>query len=133
MLCVDKIIHHAAFKRAGPIQGHQGDKVGKHFRFHLGQELAHAGAFKLENAKRVPFGEQIKGLDIVHGNLADIKGFAEVIFNKYSRPINNSKGLEPQKVELDKPGHLGVLHVVLGQGLTLWPFAERQVLDHGFR
>ena len=70
MLGLDKLVHHAGVKRSGPVQGHQGDEVGKLLRCHLDQQFAHAVTFQLEDTETVPLAEQVIGLEVIHGDLA---------------------------------------------------------------
>ena len=55
--------------RAGAIERDDGDDVFEPVRFEAGQQVAHAGAFQLENPGGLSGGEQGKGLGVVEGQL----------------------------------------------------------------
>ena len=57
--------------RAGAIERVEGDEVLEAVGAHLGQRLAHAGAFNLEHADRLAAAEHLEGLGVLEPDLAE--------------------------------------------------------------
>ena len=53
-LSLNEIIHHAAFQRSRPIERKDRYHIFKVFRHDTDEEIAHAGTFQLEDARRAP-------------------------------------------------------------------------------
>ena len=130
MFGFDKIIDHARVEWAGSIESDQSNKIAELFRRKFDQQFAHAGTFQLENTLGVATAEQIKGLGIIHGDGVDIEIDADIFFDMFEGLIDYRQGFQTEKVELDKSGHLGMFHVILGQGLLVASPAGRQILGH---
>ena len=58
MLDLHVVVDHAAFERAGAIEGVGGDDVAEVVGLHLLQQVADAAAFELEDALRLAAAEQ---------------------------------------------------------------------------
>ena len=132
VLALDEIVHHAAFERAGAVQGHQGDDVLEPAGPELHQDLAHARGFELEHAGGVPAAQQGIGLVVgilgkgavgrSLGLLGQGRGQVQVLQvepdvplgQKLEDVVDEGQGLEAQEVELDQPDLFHALHVELG-------------------
>ena len=86
----------------------------------------------MEDAQGVALAEQLKGLGIVHGDGGDVQPGIHVNGDELQGAIDDRQSLEPQEVEFNQPGHLGVLHVVLGEDLVLGAPADWQIFHHKF-
>ena len=130
VLGLDEIVDHPGIERAGTIEGDQGDKIAELFRGEFHQQLAHARTLQLKDPLGVAPAEEVEGFGIVHGDGIDIEIGADILLDMLQGLVDDGKRLEAEKIEFDQSGHLGMLHVVLGQGLVVAAPAGRQVLGH---
>ena len=81
----DVVLDHAAFQRAGAIEGVGGDDVAEVVGLHLLQQVANAAAFELEDALGFAALQQGEGLLVVERELVRIDALAGRLLDQIDR------------------------------------------------
>ena len=131
VFALNKIIHHAAVQGAGAIEGHQGGDVGKRSRLQPHQQIFHAGAFQLENARGVAAGQEGIGRPVVQIQIDHIGHRLTLIRQKRQGLFDDREVAQSQEIELDEPRLFHVLHVKLGYHLPFFTAVQGQVFHQG--
>ena len=105
----------------------------EHLGPELGQQFLHARGLQLEHAGGVAPGKQLVGglvlqVDVLDGELGVV-----VVAHHLHGQGDDRECLEPQKVELDKPGLFHALHVELGDVFIARAPVQRHHLVQGAR
>ena len=100
--------------RTGTVERDQGDQVLDRIGLHLFQRIAHARAFQLEHADRMPRLEKVEGRLVVEIDALDIRHILAGRRNITQRPRDHRQRLEAQKVKLHQACRLNPFHVELG-------------------
>ena len=112
MLTFNKIIHHAASKRAGTIKGAGRDDVLETGWFELDQHILDAAGFQLEYPGGVTGRDQIVAGLVVVPQGGDIE-FRHFYPHQFNGVFNDGQVFEPQKVELHQADEFDIFHRVL--------------------
>ena len=115
VLAVDEVLDHPRLQRARTEQGHQRDEILEAVRLHLRGQPPHARRFHLEDRRQLAAGEEIEDRRVVLGDRQDVEirlGIAGV--DDVHRPLDDRQRAQAEKIELDQPDLLEILHVQLG-------------------
>ena len=96
-----------------PIERHHGDDVLEGVGLELAQGIAHAGAFQLEDARRLATPDHFIGRPVVERQPGQVEGNA-AIFEQFDCMGEHGERLQAQEVELHEPRLLDVLHAETG-------------------
>ena len=133
---LDADIGRDVVHRAGPIERHQRDQVLEAVGLELGQDVAHAAAFHLEDPVGIALGQHLEGRFIVERDLRDVDLVAADLLDGL---FDHGEGLEAEEVELHQARGLDPFHVelggrqrflVVGIAIERHELVERPVADH---
>ena len=110
MLHLDVVVDHAAFERAGPIEGGGGDDVAEVVGLHPLQQVANAAAFELEDALRLAAAQQGERLLVVERELVRIDPLAGGLLDQVDRLGENRQVAQAEEVHLQQAGRFDVAH-----------------------
>ena len=110
---IDVVHDHAAFERAGAVQGGGRDDVGKFVRLHLREQVTNAAGFKLEHALRFAALQQLERFLIVERQLDRLDLFSAMLPDVGDRLVQDRQVAEAQKIHLEQAGLLDVRAVPL--------------------
>ena len=102
LAAVDKILHHAAAQRTGPIQRHRGNQVFKAFRRQVLDELRHTRRFHLEYGAGLSLAKHPRRRLVHGGNIMDVYFFAASLFDIFDRIGDDRKRPKAEKIHLQK-------------------------------
>ena len=122
---------------AGTVQSHHGDDVFQAVGLHLADDVAHAGTFQLEHARRIALGQHGVGGGIVQRQRRQIHLCPRHRLDMGHGGGHHRQGFQPQKVELDQSCGFHPLHIELsdrhiGPGIAVQRHqaVQRPVADH---
>ncbi|OQB91259.1 MAG: hypothetical protein BWX83_00619 [Candidatus Cloacimonetes bacterium ADurb.Bin117] len=119
------------FHRAGPVKRHHGDQVFKLVWLQVDKIFAHAVAFKLENAVRIPIAKKLVHLLIAEVKVVDVQFHTVGLAHQIYRFLDNGEGFQPQDVHFEELQFVQpfsfVLHQDVGVGIFLVAAGERNV------
>ena len=125
--------------RTRPVERDQRDDVAEIGRLDRGQRAPHPFGFELEHADRVARFHQLVDRRIVELEQREVDRHATP-FEQIGRLLEHRQRLETEKVELDQPARLDMLHVELGHRHVRARIAverdqlrQRPVADHHAR
>ncbi len=107
---VDVDVGHARLQRPGAVQGVEHDQVLDLGRLRLFQVIAHAGAFKLENAVGVAFLEHLERFAVKQVDVFQVDGHAQGFAHFADDVLDDGQGLQAEDVHFQQPD---VFHFVL--------------------
>ena len=101
-----------AVHRAGAVQGYDCGDIFNALGLKAGANAGHAGAFKLENAARVPLREHFENLCVAVGDLLDLE-IRLGATHHFRRILEHCEVSQTEKVHLEKPKLLKRCHLIL--------------------
>ena len=115
---------------AGPEQRHHGHDVLDVAGPEVFEISGHARALQLEDADRLPRGEQVVRLAVVQRDTLQIDAVSPGAFDDLHRGVENGEVRQTEEVHLQQTNLLDRDHVVLGHHqIALGRFLQRHVLD----
>ena len=133
---LDADIGRDVVHRARPVERHQRDQVLEAVGLELGQDVAHAAAFHLEDPVGIAFGQHPEGRLVIERDLRDVD---LVPADLLDRLLDHGEGFQAEEVELHQARRLDPFHVELGGrqrflavGIAVerHELVERPVADH---
>ena len=119
-----------AVHRAGAVQGYNCGNIFNALGLEAGANAGHAGAFKLENAARVPLREHFENLCVAVGDLFDLE-IRLGAPHHFRRVLEHCEVSQTEKIHLEKPKLLKRCHLILRDD-RLVVFRQRNVFVHRF-
>ena len=119
VLHLDVVVDHAAFQRAGAIQGVGGDDVAEVVGLHPLQEVADAAAFQLEHALRLAAAEQGERLLVVARKLVGVDLLAGRLLDQIDHFREDGEVPQAEKIHFQQAGPFDVAHRPLGDDFLL--------------
>ena len=83
-------------------------------RLDAAQDVRHAAAFKLEDARRQSFAERLVGSGVVERQRFQVQFLTARLFDKLHAVVDDGERGEPEKIHLQQADFLEVVHGVLG-------------------
>src|SRR5680860_526645 len=117
--------------RTRTIEGHQGNQIIKRGGVHLTHGIPHATGFKLEDTLRIPLGQHLKSLAVIHGNRVNVKVPAPGFPDDTHRPRDHIQIAQAQEIHLEKSQALHIPHRHLGDHLRIPLLLKRQQFRQG--
>ena len=130
---LDEVIDHSASQRSGAVEGVESGEIFQLFRLEAPQDVLHAAAFKLKNAVGQTLGEHLIGSAIVHRQGFQADFFPGGLANELDGVVEDGQGRQRQKIHLEQPDLLQMVHGVLGGDFVLAALVEWHDLREGYR
>ena len=118
-----------AVHRAGTVQGYNCGNIFNALGLEAGANAGHAGAFKLENAARVPLREHFENLRVAVGDLLDLEIRLDAPHH-FRRVLEHREVSQTEKVHFEKPKLLKRCHLILRDDRFV-VFRQRNVFVNG--
>ena len=127
---IDEVVNHPRLQWARSKQGNEGDDILKTIGLKPLNKIFHPPGFKLKDGGRLGSFKQLEYTGIIQWDVGDIHGgfplHTGCIDHRHG-PVNDRQSAKTQKVELDQPGFLDIILVVLGhQSAPLLIAVERR-------
>jgi hypothetical protein len=113
MLAGDVVVDDAATQRAGTIQRVQGDQILEALRLGLAQGVAHARAFELEHAVRLPVLKQLIRFRVVERERVQVDRVAGRFLDVLDGVVQQRERAEAEEVHLQEADAIDLAHAPL--------------------
>jgi len=120
------------------VECNHGDDVRQGVRLHLHQEAGHAGAFQLEDARRLPAPHQFVAVGVIQRDVAQVVAHPMAGVNQVAGTLHHRQGGQPEEIHLQETQPIEDCHFKLGHGLdgvvvrSAGGAVERDILHHRF-
>src|SRR3990167_6076094 len=131
VLAFDVLFSHPAVERAGTKQGQDRHKILETVGPDLYRHLPDARALKLEDPRGVARAQETIGIVIIQRQIVYVDLCSPARMNKLETIMDESQGLQAEKIEFDEADFFHTLHAELGDDSPFLIDTEGKIIDQG--